>query len=219
MTRTSTLAPPLSAQDTRSVRLAIDAVRALAMDAVQAANSGHPGTPMALAPVGYVLWTRHLRHNPRNPSWPGRDRFVLSCGHASMLQYALLHLTGYDLTLDDIRAFRQWGSRSPGHPEYGHAPAVETEIFIDNRSATRHTVVEVITQDRRDLLFWLSAALHREEITIDLAKINTEGSRVADVFYVTDEGGTKVTESARIEELKNRILASIEEMEREVNAS
>jgi transketolase len=108
------------------VRLAIDAVRVLAMDAVQAANSGHPGTPMALAPAGYVLWTRHLRHNPRNPGWLDRDRFVLSCGHASMLQYALLHLTGYDLTLDDIRAFRQWGSRTAGHPEYGHTPGVET---------------------------------------------------------------------------------------------
>jgi transketolase len=112
--------------DTRSVRLAIDAVRVLAMDAVQAANSGHPGTPMALAPAGYVLWMRHLRHNPRNPGWLDRDRFVLSCGHASMLQYALLHLTGYDLGLDDIRAFRQWGSRTAGHPEYGHTPGVET---------------------------------------------------------------------------------------------
>ena len=126
MTETSTLIPPLSVQDTRSVRLAIDAVRVLAMDAVQAANSGHPGTPMALAPVGYVLWTKHLRHNPRNPGWVDRDRFVLSCGHASMLQYALLHLTGYDVTLDDIRAFRQWGSRTAGHPEYGHTPGVET---------------------------------------------------------------------------------------------
>ena len=89
------------------------------MDAVEAAQSGHPGTPMALAPAAYVLWTRFLRHNPADPAWPDRDRFVLSCGHASMLQYALLHLTGYDLSLDDIKAFRQWGSRTPGHPEHG----------------------------------------------------------------------------------------------------
>ena len=96
------------------------------MDAVEAAQSGHPGTPMALAPAAYVLWTRFLRHNPADPAWVDRDRFVLSCGHASMLLYALLHLSGYDLTLDDLRAFRQWGSRTPGHPERGHTPGVET---------------------------------------------------------------------------------------------
>jgi transketolase len=96
------------------------------MDAVEQANSGHPGTPMALAPVAYLLWTRHLKHSPRHPGWPDRDRFVLSCGHASMLLYGLLHLTGYDLSLDDIRQFRQWGSRTPGHPERGHTPGVET---------------------------------------------------------------------------------------------
>jgi transketolase len=96
------------------------------MDAVEQANSGHPGTPMALAPVGYLLWTRHLKHSPRHPGWPDRDRFVLSCGHASMLLYSLLHLTGYDLSLDDIRQFRQWGSRTPGHPERGHTAGVET---------------------------------------------------------------------------------------------
>lgn len=96
------------------------------MDAVERANSGHPGTPMALAPVAYLLWTRHLKHSPRHPDWPDRDRFVLSCGHASMLLYGLLHLTGYDLSLEDIRNFRQWGSRTPGHPERGHTPGVET---------------------------------------------------------------------------------------------
>ena len=96
------------------------------MDAVEAAQSGHPGTPMALAPAAWVLWTRFLRHDPADPAWPDRDRFVLSCGHASMLQYALLHLSGYGLSLDDIRAFRQWGSRTPGHPERGHTPGVET---------------------------------------------------------------------------------------------
>ncbi len=96
------------------------------MDAVEAAQSGHPGTPMALAPAAYVLWSRFLRHNPADPDWPDRDRFVLSCGHASMLLYALLHLSGYDLSLEEIRAFRQWGSRTPGHPERGHTAGVET---------------------------------------------------------------------------------------------
>jgi transketolase len=107
-------------------QLCVNAIRILAMDAVQAANSGHPGAPMGLAPVAYVLWTRHLRHNPADPAWPGRDRFVLSAGHASMLLYGVLHLTGYDVTLDDLKAFRQWGSRTPGHPEHGHTPGVET---------------------------------------------------------------------------------------------
>ncbi len=107
-------------------QLCINTLRTLAMDAVQRANSGHPGTPMALAPLGYLLWTRHLRHHPADPAWPGRDRFVLSCGHASMLLYGLLYLTGYDLTLDDLKAFRQWGSKTPGHPEYGLTPGVET---------------------------------------------------------------------------------------------
>jgi transketolase len=106
--------------------LCVNAIRILAMDAVQAANSGHPGAPMGLAPVAYVLWTRHLRHNPADPAWPGRDRLVLSAGHASMLLYSVLHLTGYDLSLEDLKAFRQWGSRTPGHPEFGHTPGVET---------------------------------------------------------------------------------------------
>ena len=106
--------------------LCINTIRTLAMDAVQKAESGHPGTPMALAPLGYRLYTRHLRHNPADPRWPDRDRFVLSVGHASMLQYALLHLTGYALSLDDLKAFRQWGSRTPGHPEVGHTAGVET---------------------------------------------------------------------------------------------
>jgi len=107
-------------------QLAVNTIRTLAMDAVQKANSGHPGAPMALAPLAYVLWERALRHNPRNPQWPNRDRFVLSNGHASMLLYAMLHLTGYDLSLDDIKNFRQWKSRTPGHPEYGITPGVET---------------------------------------------------------------------------------------------
>jgi transketolase len=96
------------------------------MDAVERSQSGHPGTPMALAPAGYLLWSRFLRHNPHNPNWFDRDRFVLSCGHASLLLYSMLYLSGYDLSLEDIQHFRQWGSRTPGHPERGHTPGVET---------------------------------------------------------------------------------------------
>jgi len=106
--------------------LCINAIRVLSMDAVQKADSGHPGTPMALAPLAYVLWGRHLRFNPADPSWLDRDRFVLSAGHASMLLYSVLYLTGYDLTLDDIKHFRQWESKTPGHPEYRYTPGVET---------------------------------------------------------------------------------------------
>ncbi len=103
----------------------IDTIRFLAADAIEKAKSGHPGMPLGAAAAAFTLWTKHLKHNPKNPHWPDRDRFVLSAGHASMLLYALLHLTGYDLTLDDIKNFRQWGSRTPGHPEYKHTPGVE----------------------------------------------------------------------------------------------
>jgi transketolase len=106
--------------------LCVNTIRMLAADAVQKANSGHPGMPMGTAAMAYALWMRHLRFNPRDPEWVDRDRFVLSAGHGSMLLYALLHLTGYDLSLDDIRNFRQWGSATPGHPEFGHTPGVET---------------------------------------------------------------------------------------------
>ncbi len=106
-------------------QLAIDTIRTLAIDGVQQANSGHPGAPMGMAPLAYTLWTRFLRHAPTHPDWPNRDRFVLSAGHASMLLYALLHLTGYDLPLDELKRFRQWGSRTPGHPELGLTPGVE----------------------------------------------------------------------------------------------
>src|SRR6266853_390819 len=99
--------------------------RTLAMDAVQQADSGHHGTAMALAPLAWVLWQRHLRFDPAHPDWPDRDRFVLSCGHACMLLYAVLYLTGYDLTLDEIKQFRQWGSRTPGHSEFGLTRGVE----------------------------------------------------------------------------------------------
>lgn len=103
----------------------VDTIRFLAADAIEKAKSGHPGMPLGAAATAFTLWTRHLKHNPKNPQWPDRDRFVLSAGHASMLLYSLLHLTGYDLTMDDIKNFRQWGSRTPGHPEYRHVPGVE----------------------------------------------------------------------------------------------
>jgi transketolase len=106
-------------------QLCIDTLRFLSVDAVQKANSGHPGLPLGAAPMAYVLWTRLLKHNPLDPGWSDRDRFVLSAGHGSMLLYSLLHLTGYDLSLDEIKQFRQWGSRAPGHPERGHTPGVE----------------------------------------------------------------------------------------------
>jgi transketolase len=106
--------------------LCINAVRVLSMDAVQKADSGHPGTPMALAPLAFVLWTQHLRYNPSDPAWLNRDRFVLSAGHASMLLYSVLYLAGYDVSLDDLKQFRQWESRTPGHPEYGYTDGVET---------------------------------------------------------------------------------------------
>ena len=108
------------------VNVCVNTIRTLAMDGVQAANSGHPGAPMGLAAAAYVLWTRFLKHNPKNPDWMDRDRFVLSGGHASMLLYSLLFLTGYKVGLNDLKNFRQWGSITPGHPEYGHTPGVET---------------------------------------------------------------------------------------------
>ncbi|MBE9472536.1 MAG: transketolase, partial [Chloroflexi bacterium] len=107
-------------------QLCINTIRTLAMDGVQKAKSGHPGMPMGTADLAYVLWTRFLKHNPANPAWPDRDRFVLSAGHGSMLLYSLLHLTGYDLPLEELKDFRQWNSRTPGHPEYGLTPGVET---------------------------------------------------------------------------------------------
>src|SRR3954469_2784330 len=116
-----------AATDTKALdQLCINTIRTLSMDAVQKANSGHPGTPMALAPVAYLLYTRVMRHNPGNAGWPDRDRFVLSAGHASMLLYSSLFLCGYGLTLDDLKNFRQLGSPTAGHPEYGHAAGIET---------------------------------------------------------------------------------------------
>src|SRR5512136_2391893 len=107
-------------------QLCVNTIRTLAMDAVQKAKSGHPGLPMGAADMAYVLWTRFLKHNPANPDWPNRDRFVLSGGHGSMLLYSLLHLTGYDLPLEELKRFRQWDSLTPGHPEHGLTPGAET---------------------------------------------------------------------------------------------
>ena len=146
---------------TDPAQLTIDTIRVLAMDAVQKANAGHPGTAMALAPVAYVLYAEEMRHDPAAPEWPGRDRFVLSAGHACILQYAALHLCGYDLTLDDLKQFRQWGSRTPGHPELHDTPGIETttgplgqgvgnaigmalaqRFLADRWNRPRHTIVD-----------------------------------------------------------------------------
>ncbi|RMD96417.1 MAG: transketolase [Calditrichaeota bacterium] len=116
----------LSANDLELLKKVANTIRGLAMDAVQKANSGHPGLPLGAAEMATVLWMRHLKHNPKDPSWPDRDRFVLSAGHGSMLLYALLYLTGYDLPLEQLKNFRQWGSKTPGHPEFGLTPGVET---------------------------------------------------------------------------------------------
>src|SRR5690349_6738156 len=118
---------PLSGKQSREHAEMANAIRALAMDAVEQAKSGHPGMPMGMADVATVLWTRYLKFDPADPHWPDRDRFVLSAGHGSMLLYALLHLTGYaDMTMDEIRRFRQLGAKTAGHPEYGHAAGIET---------------------------------------------------------------------------------------------
>jgi transketolase len=135
---------------------AVNTIRVLVIDAVQKADSGHPGAPLGLADMAYVLWTRFLRFDPERPDWPNRDRFVLSAGHASMLQYALLHLTGFDLSLDDLHAFRQWGSRTPGHPEVHHTPGVEVttgplgqglSTAVGMAMAERHLAARLNTAD------------------------------------------------------------------------
>ena len=125
MTGVTVQTSPPVVQDPRLVELGINVVRGIAMDAPEEANSGHPGTAMALAPLAHVLWTRIMRYDPLDPKWPDRDRFVLSNGHACILQYAMLHLTGYDLSLEDLRQFREWGSRTPGHPEFRDTPGIE----------------------------------------------------------------------------------------------
>ena len=149
----------IPAADPQLESRSINTIRTLAIDAVQKANSGHPGLPMGAAAMAYVLWTRFLRHNPKDPAWPDRDRFVLSAGHGSMLLYALLHLTGYDLSLDDLKSFRQWGSRTPGHPEYGHTPGVETTTGPLGQGMA--TAVGMAVAER-----WLGARFNRPDHTI-----------------------------------------------------
>ena len=105
--------------------LTINAIRALSIDAIEKANSGHPGLPLGAAPFAYVLWAKNMMHNPKNPAWFNRDRFVLSAGHGSALLYSMLHMAGYGLPMDELKNFRQWGSKTPGHPEYGHTVGVE----------------------------------------------------------------------------------------------
>src|SRR5271166_4705335 len=150
-------------------RLCIDTIRTLAIDGVEAAKSGHPGAPMALAPVAYTLWQQFLRYDPEDPQWPNRDRFVLSNGHASMLLYALLHLAGVKdvgarcgqpaVTLDDIRHFRQLGSRCPGHPEYGHTAGVEVTTGPLGQGCGNS--VGMATAGR-----WLAAEFNRSDATL-----------------------------------------------------
>ena len=122
----------------------IDTLRFLSVDMVEAADSGHPGLPLDAAPMAYTLWANYLKHSPKNPLWPDRDRFVLSAGHGSALLYSLLYATGYDLSLDDIKSFRQWGSKAPGHPERGHTAGVEVTTAYDGTAVTtRHAAIQV----------------------------------------------------------------------------
>src|SRR5688500_5995093 len=132
--------------------LCINTIRTLSIDAVQKANSGHPGLPLGAAPMAYALWQRHLRHDPRHPDWPDRDRFVLSAGHGSMLLYSLLHLAGYDVSLDDLKAFRQWGSKTPGHPEWHDTPGVEA-ITVPLGQGTANAVGMAIAERYLATLF------------------------------------------------------------------
>ena len=138
--------------------LCINTIRTLAMDAVQKANSGHPGTPMALAPLAFVLWDRCLKHNPRNPHWPGRDRFILSNGHACMLLYAMLYLTGYEMSLDDLKHFRQWDSKTPGHPEYHHVPGLEVTTGPLGQGVANSVGMAIAQR-------WLAAKFHKDNYT------------------------------------------------------
>ena len=139
-------------------QLCINTIRTLAMDAVQKANSGHPGTPMALAPLAFVLWDRFLRHNPHDPHWPGRDRFILSNGHACMLLYAMLYLTGYDMSLDDLKQFRQWDSKTPGHPEYHHVPGLEVTTGPLGQGVSNSVGMAIAQR-------WLAAHFHKDNYT------------------------------------------------------
>jgi transketolase len=162
--------------------LCINTIRFLSVDAVQQANSGHPGMPMGAAPMAYVLWTKFLRHSPRNPDWPDRDRFVLSAGHGSMLIYSLLHLTGYDLSLEDLKNFRQWGSKTPGHPEYGDTPGVETTTGpLGQGFAMGVGMAIVLPEDRADTVINIA---NKHEVNASIVGKITEKKGV----WVPDSG-------------------------------
>ena len=158
---------------------AITAIRMLAADSVQKANSGHPGMPIGSAPMAYAIW-KQMKHNPKDPAWQARDRFVLSAGHASMLEYALLHLFGYPLGIEDLKAFRQWGSKTPGHPEYGHTVGVEATsgplgqgIAMAAGMAIREALeagADIIMLDN------MSCALMREAVEITAGRAVLEAS-------------------------------------------
>src|SRR5258707_4918182 len=132
-------------------QLSINTIRALTIDAVQQAKSGHPGLPLGAAPMAYVLWTKFMRYNPRNPKWENRDRFLLSAGHGCMLLYSLLYLTGYDLPLDELKNFRQWGSKTPGHPEYGLTPGVEirSEEHTSELQSRQYLVCRLLLEKKK----------------------------------------------------------------------
>ncbi len=156
LTTTSSLA---ATELTRLRRLTADTIRGLAMDGVQKANSGHPGMPMGMADAAVVLWTRFLKHNPADPLWPDRDRFILSAGHGSMLLYSLLHLSGYELPLAQLQSFRQWGSQTPGHPEYGLTPGVETTTGPLGQGITNAVGMAIAER-------WLAAQFNRSGFEI-----------------------------------------------------
>ncbi len=153
------LAAPLNADSLSVLQKAANTVRVLSMDGVQAANSGHPGMPMGMADVAALLWTRYMEHSPSNPNWADRDRFILSAGHGSMLIYSLLHLTGYDLPLSELKNFRQWDSKTPGHPEYGHTPGVETTTGPLGQGISNSVGFALAEQ-------WLAKRFNRNDISI-----------------------------------------------------
>jgi len=190
---------------------AINALRFLSADGVQAANSGHPGLPMGAAAIAFTVWTRHLKHNPKNPEWINRDRFILSGGHGSMLLYSLLHLTGYDLSMQELKDFRQWGSKTPGHPEYGHTPGVETTTgplgqgfsngvgmaiaaeFLANRfnrtgyNLIDHTIYAIVTDG--DLMEGVASEAASLAGHLQLGKL----IYLYDDNHITIDGGTEIT--------------------------
>ncbi len=155
-------------------QLCINTIRTLAMDGVQKANSGHPGAPMGLAPVAFWLWDKFLRHNPENPQWANRDRFVLSGGHGSMLLYSLLHLTGYDLPMNELQSFRQWGSKTPGHPEYGLTPGVETTTGPLGQGFTNSVGMAIAER-------WLAARFGSEIVDYRVYAIGGDGDMMEGV--------------------------------------